>query len=159
MEKNTPIYKIPEAFSAIADGRVELIENSAKITSSDGRKKYTVEFNDDLYSSNDNATYWQGYAGYPVVAVLMLQTRLDYDESVVAHFKGINWTKLNKKHKKKYDKAVEEVLNGLRENGVDIDIIENEISYVHRQLNNMQLTIKRCGKKVVHLEIEDDAVS
>lgn len=159
MEKPTPIYKIPEAFSAVADGRVELLENRAEVTSSDGTKMYTVEFNDDVYSSNDNATYWQGYAGYPVVAVLMLQGRINFNEGIVTHFKGVNWTELNKKYKKKYDKAVDEILNRLHENGIDVDKIEKEISRVHNQLNNMQLTIKRCGKKVVRLEKEDDAVS
>lgn len=71
MNKLPPIEKIPEAYSAIADHRIEMSENSAVVDSSDKTKRYTVTWNDDLYTSNDNASIWQGYAGYPMIAVLI----------------------------------------------------------------------------------------
>ena len=74
--KVPPIEKIHEAYSAIADERVALKENEAEVKSSDLSKKYLVTWKDDTYSSNDNASYWQGYIGYPVIAVLMLQGKL-----------------------------------------------------------------------------------
>ena len=85
MEKLPPIEKVYEAWSAVADGRVALHpdERRAAIASSNGAKTYTVAWNENgsTYSSNDNATYWQGYAGYPVIAVLMLQGRLPLDRA------------------------------------------------------------------------------
>ena len=75
MERMPPLAKVFEAWSALADGRVSLDdeERRATVTSSNGLKAYTVAWSEDggTYSSNDNATYWQGYAGYPVIAALM----------------------------------------------------------------------------------------
>ena len=71
MNKLPPIEKIYEAYSAIADNRIALHENYAAVLSSDKSKEYTVGWNGNVYTSDDNATYWQGYAGYPVIAVLM----------------------------------------------------------------------------------------
>ena len=76
MKKLPPIQKILEAYTAIVDNNVNLTENEAKVKSSNGAKTYTVSWENDVYHSNDNATYWQGYAGYPVIAVLMLQGKL-----------------------------------------------------------------------------------
>ena len=42
MLKLPPIEKIPEAYSAIADNRVVMSENSALVDSSDYTKRYTV---------------------------------------------------------------------------------------------------------------------
>ena len=66
MEKMPPLAKVFEAWSALADGRVSLDgeDRRATVTSSNGLKAYTVAWSEDggTYSSNDNATYWQGYA-------------------------------------------------------------------------------------------------
>lgn len=63
MKKMPPIQKILEAYTAIVDKHVELKNNEALVTSSNGAKTYTVSWEDNIYHSNDNATYWQGYAG------------------------------------------------------------------------------------------------
>ncbi|MBR2810229.1 MAG: hypothetical protein IKD69_02510, partial [Solobacterium sp.] len=78
-EKMPPIVKIYEAFSAIADGRVAMGEGHAEVLSSDRTKSYKVFWKGDQYSSDDNASRWQGYPGYPVIAVLMLQGRLIFN--------------------------------------------------------------------------------
>ncbi|MBR7517949.1 hypothetical protein KC217_19935, partial [Mycobacterium tuberculosis] len=68
------IEKVYEALSAVLDGRVELkAERSAAVTSSSRDKAYTVEWSDDdkKIISNDNATYYQGYMGYPIIAVVI----------------------------------------------------------------------------------------
>ena len=59
MKKLPPIQKILEAYTAIVDNHVNLTENEAKVTSSNGAKTYTVSWENDVYHSNDNATYWQ----------------------------------------------------------------------------------------------------
>ena len=68
MQKLPPIEKIYEAYSAIVDGRIALFENYATVLSSNREKEYTVTWENDVYSANDNATYWQGYAGRSFVS-------------------------------------------------------------------------------------------
>ena len=105
MNKLPPLEKIYEAYSAIADGRVALGESAARVRSSDCAKEYTVTWNGNIYTSTDSATYWQGYAGYPVLAVLMLQGRLPLDRELAGRFAGIDWHALNAKHKRDYAAA------------------------------------------------------
>ena len=108
MEKLPPIQKIYEAYSALADDRFDLKPEEATVTSSDGSRTYTVRWQDGVYRSTDNATYWQGYAGYPVIVVLLLQGLLPYDAEVAGWFKGIPWKALNDAHKRDYGAALEE---------------------------------------------------
>ena len=72
MEKLPPEEKVYEAWTAIADGRVNIDEaaRTATVRSSDGTQTYTIQWDADRreYSSNDNASYWRGYPGYPVIA-------------------------------------------------------------------------------------------
>src|ERR1700681_3160211 len=71
--KLPPLIKAYEALGAIGDGRVRIVDaRRALVTSSDGSKTYEVETSEDgrEISSNDNASYWQGYLGYPAIAVL-----------------------------------------------------------------------------------------
>lgn len=140
MKKFPPKQKILEAFTAIADNHVKVGDNEATVTSSDEVKTYTVTFHDDVYTSNDNATYWQGYAGYPVLAVLMLQGRLTTEKSLVNQFANVDWHAINKANKRKYDKAAEEVIN---ERGLDEDTVNAAMDKDFAELKALPLTIKR----------------
>jgi hypothetical protein len=143
MKKMPPIEKIYEAYSAIADSRVAMGEVSAKVTSSDHSKEYTVKWEGEVYSANDNATYWAGYAGYPIIAVLMLQGKLKLVRSAAELFKDINWKKLNEKYKSKYDQAVQEVLDDLEAGGTDTSAARKSVEEVYRQLESLNISIKR----------------
>lgn len=143
MTKLPPIEKIYEAYSAIADGRVELGEGEAQVASSDLSRQYTVTWNGDVYSSNDNATYWQGYPGYPVLAVLMLQGYLPLDTEIASHLKGINWNEINARHKSDYAKASQEVLGRLRSAGSPADRIVRDAETVLKELAGLDVEIKR----------------
>jgi len=151
MNKLPPIEKIPEAYSAIADNRIEMSENAAFVDSSDKVKRYTVTWNDDFYTSNDNGSIWQGYAGYPMIAVLMLQGKLPLYRTIASQFKGINWKALNTKHKNKYDKPVAEILESLKEQGVDTDAIQTEINKVYESIRTLDISTKRSGIKQIKL--------
>ena len=96
--KLPPIEKIPEAYGAIADGRVSMKDSSAEVVSSDGSKTYHVRWADGFYSSDDNGSRWQKYTGYPILAVLLLQGRLPLDRAVRESFRGIPWKQINKQH-------------------------------------------------------------
>lgn len=56
MKKLPPIQKILEAYTAIVDKHVNLTKDQAEVTSSNGAKTYTVNWDDNVYHSNDNAT-------------------------------------------------------------------------------------------------------
>jgi hypothetical protein len=147
MGKMPPIEKIHEAYSAIADDRIVMGDESADILSSDYSKKYLVTWKDDVYTSNDSASYWQGYTGYPMIAVLMLQGKLPLDRLVADHFKGINWTKLNTEHKAKYAEAVTVILDDLQQNGVDCDAINAEVEKVYEELKRLDIKCKRSSAR------------
>ncbi|TFU94484.1 hypothetical protein E4T81_04370 [Barnesiella sp. WM24] len=146
--KTGPVEKIYEAFSAIADDRVRFISEEgclmptaqgvAKVTSSDGNKTYTVTWQGEDYTSNDNATYWQGYAGYPVIAVLMLQGRLPLDRSISDLFKGINWTELNNAHKRDYSAALDEIID---KRGIDRSVISGVVQETYSLLGALPVNI------------------
>ena len=73
--KLPPIAKVYEALSAVADGRVRITgDTAAQVTSSTRDKTYTVHWSPDLahITANDNASHWQGYTGYPIIAVLFV---------------------------------------------------------------------------------------
>lgn len=148
MEKLPPLEKVYEAWSAVADGRVALHpdERRATVTSSNGAKEYTVSWSEDgaAYSSNDNATYWQGYAGYPVIAVLMERGALPLDRAVADGFAGVNWTELNAAHKRDYAAAVAHVVEA---RGLDEARVQEAAQAVHDALRALDLAMKRGSIK------------
>lgn len=141
MEKLPPIEKIPEAYTAIIDNRVEMFDNYAIVKSSTLEKEYLIKWNDNLYYSNDNSTYWQNYLGYPVIAVLMLQGKLSLNKDILKYFKGINWNNLNKINKNDYHASLESAL-------VDISLdkrkeIDDEINKVYEEIKSMQIELTK----------------
>ncbi len=147
MQKLPPIEKFYEAYSALADKRVTMGENLATVTSSDGAKTYKVEWQDNTYSSTDNATLWQGYAGYPVLSVLILQKKLSVKDDMFARFCGVNWNSLNKKHKRDYRAALLEVFEQKQFTEEEIDQIESATKQAFEQLKNLPLEIVRKVKR------------
>ena len=114
--KEIPISKIYEALSAVADERIEeKDQNTFLVTSSDHTKKYTVILNGKSASSNDNATYWQHYAGYPIIAVFLYRKEIPFDNTLLRYFRNIPWKKLNTENKNDYDKSIEQAFHGLEE--------------------------------------------
>lgn len=111
--KLPPIEKVHEALSAAIDGRVELTgSGSALVTSSDRSKKYNVTWDSTgtSFGSNDNASFFQGYIGYPIIAVLLALGRLPLDARFDDVFRDVPWKALNKAHKNKYNLAVDALL-------------------------------------------------
>jgi hypothetical protein len=134
--------KIYEALSAIGDGRVTLSENrTAKVVSSNGDKTYTVEWSEDEQSitSNDNASYWQGYLGYPILAILMLKNKIVFDKTLASVLSGIHWKEINKKFRNKYDEAIEFVLSSIETKGIKRENITREVDYIMDQISKLEL--------------------
>lgn len=145
--KLPPPAKVYEAFSALADGRVRIEEpGRATVRSSAGDKTYAVEWTGDFeaVSSNDNASYWQGYLGYPIVAVLIAVGKVEADETATKALAGIGWHALNDRFKRDYEAAVARVLAGLAERGDDPARVAREVERVMVQLSALKL--ERAGR-------------
>lgn len=150
MKKLPPIEKIYEAWSAIADDRVIMREGRATVCSSNRAKEYIVSWAGNVYSSNDNATHWQGYAGYPVIAVLMLQGLLPLDRDIAALFVGINWTEANAAAKRDYAKAVETVFAQLQCDEEKQSAARLENIRVYDALKALNIEITRSAPRKPH---------
>ena len=125
-----PLIKVYEAFGALGDGRVR-IEDSvrAQVTSSEGNKVYEVETQGDgrEISSNDNASYWQGYLGYPAIAVLIRRGLLHPPpDNVTDALAGIPWKEINARFRSDYAKTLAEVAEIAEKSGHDPDAIRAE---------------------------------
>lgn len=141
--KMPPKAKIYEAFSALADNRVIIEGQSAKVKSSNQKKEYVVTWNENQISSNDNATFWQSYPGYPVIAVWLKTKIISYDENVIKYFENINWNDLNKKNNRDYDKGVNDILNQLAKKNIDTEYIETEVDTIYEKIKQMNYEIVR----------------
>lgn len=140
MKKFPPIEKILEAYTAIADNHVKLENDQALVTSSNETKTYTVTFHDNTYTSNDNASYWQGYLGYPGIAVLMLQGKLPYDKELAQQFAGVDWNKINQEYKRNYAQAADAVMTA---KGIGKKKAETELHHVYDTLKQLSINVKR----------------
>src|SRR5271163_243399 len=106
--KMPPPIKVYEALGAIGDGRVRLEdEHHALVESSEGDKTYDVEISDDgrEVSSNDSASYWQGYLGYPAIAVLVGRGMYKPDDRTFEALRGIPWRAINQRLRNDWDKT------------------------------------------------------
>lgn len=146
--KEIPISKIYEAYSAIADERImKKSDDLYFVKSSDESKVYTIHVSDLLYTSNDNATVWQHYAGYPIIAVMIYQKRLSFDEDVLIYFKNVNWKELNTKHKNKYDESIAEFLSAFETDKKEA--IEASVAEIKKQLKSLEYQVKGNREKIL----------
>ncbi len=145
--KLPPRAKVFEAFTAVADGRVRVTgAGSAKVSSSGGDKTYDVEWSADGHTitANDNASYWQGYLGYPILAALLARGELRADGDAVAAVAGVDWHELNKRFRRDYDTAVAHVLGELEKRGGNPALVERQVDAVLTQL--AALDLQRAGR-------------
>lgn len=143
MDRLPPIEKIPEAYTAIEDNRVEQFDDYAIVKSSDRKKEYLIKWKENIYYSNDNSTYWQGYIGYPVIAILMLQNKLSLNKDVSKYFSNINWNELNNNNKRDYQKSLKDALIDIPKEEQILIFKEIEKVYEEIKILNLSLTRKK----------------
>ncbi|WP_069807108.1 hypothetical protein [Vulcanisaeta thermophila] len=133
-----PRIKVLEALGAIADGRVQVInDNEALVKSSDGTREYRVYVNvgSREVDSTDNGTVHRGYVGYPIIAFLMKKGLLPVNEELAGKLRGVPWRKLNEEYKN-YARVMEAIIS---ERGLDRDEVDRYINMVMARLRRMNL--------------------
>ncbi len=131
--KMPPLVKVYEALGAIGDGRVRIEDGRrATVTSSDGSKTYEVETSADgcEITSNDNASYWQGYVGYPAIAVLLARGFYRPPANVTGALARIAWKELNRKFRNDWGRTIAEVEKELEQAGHDPGAVRSEAEAV-----------------------------
>jgi len=144
-----PLAKVYEALSAVADGRVQMTgATSAQVTSSGGDKTYTVRWSPDVtqITADDNASRWQGYTGYPIIAVLLTLKKLDYDPAVAQALAGVPWNTLNAQYKRDYAAAIDHVLREVAAAGGQPEAIRQEAERIFARLSELELS-RLTGKR------------
>ncbi|EWG07485.1 MAG: hypothetical protein ASUL_03214 [Candidatus Aramenus sulfurataquae] len=136
--KLPPRIKVLEALGAIADGRIRKADDHYEVVSSEGDRTYIVKVNGNKVSSTDNGTTYRGYVGYPIIAVLMLEGRLPFNEKVSKSLKGIDWRRLNEQYKS-YAKVEELVKKIAEERGVKKEEIDTTVEVVLNELKRIPL--------------------
>ena len=153
LEKLPPAEKAAEAWGALASGRVtfqgdpDAAAGEATIVSSNGDKSYRVSWDGDAYRSDDPATFWQNYPGYPVLAVLMAQKKLPYDPELASLFKGVNWAEINAAYKRDYAAALKKVCESLGLGEARIGEIRAEAERALEALKSLGITVGRWRAK------------
>ncbi len=154
-KKATDEHIVYEALTAIADKRIE-IENKkddrfAKVFSSSRNKFYTVKFDLEkmLFMSDDNMAYYRDEVSYPMLAVLLKENKIFFDENLLPYFKNIAWKDINQKNKNDYMKSVEEFLNKVAdihspEKSLEI---KNNCLKIFTELNKLDLEV--LGEKIL----------
>lgn len=139
--KMPPKAKVYEALSAVADDRVQIKgPTEAQVVSSSRDKTYSIEWSEDMrqITSNDNASYWQGYIGYPIIAVLMVLGEIDFKQEVAKQLSGIQWNQINTQFKRDYNKAIDSVLQNMQEKGSRAEIVQ-EVERIYGLLSTLHL--------------------
>ena len=150
--KMPPKEKILEAWAAIGAERIKLLSpldsaaGEAEMSSSDGTKMYRLAWDANLYRSTDNATVWQGYPGYPILALLMLRGLLPLPRKFAELLAPINWNKLNKAAKGNYKAAVEEAFKILGLDHTTIDQINKLVQETYELLGDLDIKVSRYGR-------------
>ncbi len=139
--KMPPLVKAYEAMGALGDGRIR-IESATRalVTSSEGTKTYSVEVADGGRSiaSNDNASYWQGYLGYPAIGVLIERGVIPRPPAnVIDALAGIPWKEINRRFKNDYTKTIAEVERLAEQSGHDPDAIRVEAAAILEALRKL----------------------
>lgn len=135
-----PKVKILEALGALADGRVEVEDDTGKVASSMETKIYTVVYEPDenRIFSNDNASKWQGYLGYPIIAFLCEKGIVDYEKDVAQALKGIRWKELNEQHDS-YEEVEEIAMERCEKRGTDKKKVKKKEERIMEELRELDL--------------------
>ena len=141
--KQPPVIKVYEALGCIADGRIEVDGNTAKVYSSSGNKFYTVTYDPTTNSvmCNDNGSYWQGYLGYPAISFLLATGVIPYSPSSASPLKNIMWKDINQSFKNDFVKTEKYCQDLVLERDGDLTALLADIAQIHKRLLDQPLSL------------------
>lgn len=147
--KQPPIIKVYEALGAVADGRIKVDGNSAKVYSSSGNKFYTVSYDPTTSSimCNDNGSYWAGYLGYPAIAFLLVKEVIPYDDSSAQILKDIKWKDINQDFKNDFSKTEKYCQDLVITRDGDLNALLKDIDQIYTYLSSHDFPL--LGKKTL----------
>ena len=139
--------KLYEAPTAVADGRVIVSRNRAKVYSSSMNKFYDViyDLKKKAIMSNDNSSYWTGSLGWPSIATLMKMGTISYNEKVGEMLKGTKWKDINQRFKNNFEKALEYILSSKTEQ--EKEYMKKFVDKVYEEIKELNLSY--LGKKTL----------
>lgn len=139
--KHPPVIKIYEALGSVADKRVEVLGNSAKVYSSSGNKFYEVIFDPvkNAIMANDNGSYWKGYLGYPAIALLFMLEVLEYNPDMANLLKGIKWKDINQEFKDDFDKTLIFIEESMSTD--DKKMLSEYVERIEKQIGTLNLIL------------------
>lgn len=145
-----PSEKFYEAWSAIASGRIKFSGDAARgqaeILSSNREKTYHVYWEGNTFYSDDSASYWQGYPGYPVLAALMLLGKLPFCQTCGELLRDVDWHAANARARRDYAQALREVLKKPGIDEAERQKMREEASKAMNALKMLDLVLKRPRK-------------
>ncbi|MFH2085486.1 MAG: hypothetical protein ABII21_01720 [bacterium] len=141
--KIPPLIKIYETLGCIADNRIQVDGNTAKVYSSSGNKFYTVTYDPEQNAimCNDNGSYWQGYVGYPAIAFLLKTKIIPYSPRLAELLKDIKWKDINQSFKNDFAKTEEYCQKLVLERGGDLPTLLKEIQAIQEYLAKHPLNL------------------
>ncbi|MEM2121812.1 MAG: hypothetical protein QXU20_04110 [Candidatus Woesearchaeota archaeon] len=140
--KLPPNVKVLEALGCLGDDRIVLKgENKAVVYSSERKRAYLVVFYPETNKvySDDNASKFHHYIGYPIIAFFMKKGIIEYDKNLAEKLRGINWHKLNTDFKRDYAKVEEYAKEICERNGIKREVVDNEIKKTLKKLEELKL--------------------
>lgn len=146
--KLPPIIKVYEALGCIADGRIQVEDNGAKVYSSSGNKCYTVTYDPESSAimCNDNGSYWAGYLGYPAIAYLLQTGAIPYQAESANLLKGITWKDINQNFKNDFAQTQQYCQNLVLERDGDLPALLADINQIYTHLTSHPYSL--LGKKL-----------
>ena len=139
--KHPPVIKIYEALGSVADNRLEVSGNAAKVYSSSGNKFYEIAYDaaKNAIMANDNGSYWKGYLGYPAIAFLLKAGLLNFRPDMANLLRGIKWKDVNQKFKNDFGKTLEYIEGSLKP--IDKKALSIYVREVDRQIIELNLNL------------------
>lgn len=149
MWKEPPVIKVYEALGSLGDGRVKANGNTATVLSSSGNKFYTVTFDPEAnaITANDNASFFQGYLGYPMIAFLLQNGSLAHDKRWEEALRGFAWKDINVQFKNNWDKTAEYIRDKLVTRGYSLEEFDRELDNIMAQIKKLKLERLKPGAK------------
>lgn len=136
--KLPPIIKVYEALGCVADERIHVEDNVAKVYSSSGNKYYTVTYDPATHAimCNDNGSYWAGYLGYPAIAFLLQVGVIPYQPESANLLRDVNWKDINQTFKNDFAKTEQYCQDLVLKRDSDLNALLADINQIHSHLTS-----------------------